>query len=494
MRRLDVACDVGGSFLDLVATGDGTPIMVKRPREASLPAMLHGALMDAGIAPAEVARLRLSTTLAANALLAGQAAPVALVATAGFTDLPELGRQSRRDPDLWPPPPPTPPWLSPEAWRIALPGRIGADGHEAEPLSLRALDAVRALPPATPVAICLLFAHRNPAHELDAAARIAALRPDLPLSLSHRVDPQPREFERTLATLVDAALKPLAGAFQAEGLPEPWLMRADGGLAPLAEVLARPLGLLGSGPAAGALAVAGAAEGRDAIGLDIGSTTAEVSLHRAGLPLGARGVWLGDFWLRGAALDVESLPFGGDGPLAPGPAQPQAVAALAEAVRRIAFRRNVDPARARLVVGGGAGVALAERAAEALGARDLVVPPHAAALAATGLAVAPAMAREEIACDHPPADLAALHELAAAQAGRLRARCTAWGVAPAIRHELDLAPGPRAEPVALGWTPGEGDLSARYAAAARAGRGQAPPGTPRVVALRTVATGALPPP
>jgi hypothetical protein len=89
MRRLDVACDAGGAFLDLVAFGDGAPIVVKRPRAATLPAMLRDALDAAGVAPEEVARLRLSTTLAANALLAGQGASVALVATAGFTDVPE---------------------------------------------------------------------------------------------------------------------------------------------------------------------------------------------------------------------------------------------------------------------------------------------------------------------------------------------------------------------------------------------------------------------
>jgi N-methylhydantoinase A len=214
------------------------------PRHATtLTAMLHAALDAAGIAPAEVARLRLSTTLAANALLAGEAAPVALVATAGFTDTPDLGRQSRRDPDLWPPPPPTPRWMSPEPWRVKLRGRIGADGGEVQALALHDLDALRTLPPRTPVAICLLFAHRNPAHELAAAAHVAALRPDLPISLSHRVDPQPREFERMLATLTDAAVKPLAlRLLRAQGLPEPWVMRADGGLAPLEEALARPLG------------------------------------------------------------------------------------------------------------------------------------------------------------------------------------------------------------------------------------------------------------
>lgn len=555
MRRLDVACDIGGGFVDLFATGAGAPLSSKVPRGAAgLAAMLHAALAAAGIAPQEVARLRLSTTRAANALLAGEAAPVALVATAGFTDTPDLGRQSRRDPDLWPPPAPTPPWMAPEGWRVPLRGRIGADGSEVETLRLDDLDRLRSLPPGTPVAICLLFAHRNPAHELAAAERIAALRPDLPLSLSHRVDPQAREFERMLATLTDASLKPLVTPLlRAEGLPEPWVMRADGGIAPLGEALAHPLSLLGSGIAAGALAVSRAARGMDAIGVDIGSTTTDVSLHPGGAPGVARGVWLEDRWLRGRALDAESLRLGGatvlrrvdgrlrlgpdvaaDGPACLGGAQatltdaavlagavPEAtaaqraaaalalgalhagdalrlaVAALGEGVRRIAFRRNLDPARVRLVIGGGAGAWLAPALAEELGAQDWVVPAHAAVLAASGLAAEAASAREELACDLDLDALPSLAEPASLQARALSSRLEGWGVSAArVVHELDLAPGPRSESLALRWRPGEPADAVRqaYLGAAQAMRGQASPGTPRILALRSIALAELPPP
>jgi N-methylhydantoinase A len=482
VQPFDVACDIGGAFVDLVATGAERRIAKVPRRDVPLAALVQDALAAARIAPAQVARLRLSTTLAANALIAGGAAPVALVATQGFVDLPELGRQSRRDPDLWPCPPPTPPWLSPESWRIGLPGRIDARGQEVAPLALDALDAVRALPPGTPVALCLLFAHRNPAHEIAAAARIAALRPDLPLSLSHRVDPQPREFERMLATLVDASLKPLAAAFDMEGLPAPWLMRAEGGVMPMADAMARPLGLVQSGPSAGALGFA--ALGAE-IGLDIGSTTTEVSLHRAGAPLAAREVLLPDLALRCATLDVTSLPFGGDRAR-----DPLALAWLAEQVRRIALRRSIDPAGATLAVGGGAGPGCAEALAAQLNPAALLVPEEARVIAAAGLAAAPAMAREDAACDLPLAELPSLQPMAEAQAARLHDRLRSWGVAaPVIRHELDLAPGPRAEPIAVAW---QGDVAAAYRAAALAQRGQVPPGAPRILALRCVATGALP--
>lgn len=374
------AIDIGGAFVDLYAAPrEGAPIVAKVPRrDAPVAELVHDALRAGGIAPDRVAELRLSTTLAANALIAGTAAPVALVATRGFRDLPDLGRQSRRDPDRWPAPPPTPRWLSPEAWRFELPGRIDVKGEEAEPLAPETLDALRALPPGTPVAICLLFAHRNPAHEIAAARRVAAMRPDLPLSLSHLVDPKPREFERMLATMIDAALKPLARGFAMPSLPPPRVMGAEGALLDVDTMLARPLAFLQSGPAAGARGIARWIEGGDAIGLDIGSTTTEVSLHRAGAPLIAEEVVLPDLAIRCPTLDVTSLPFGGE--------RPRSIAWLAEQIRRLAFHRNIDPRAAKLVIGGGAAPRFAQEIAAALGVDRVLVPPEAAVLAATGLA------------------------------------------------------------------------------------------------------------
>ncbi|MCS6931107.1 MAG: hypothetical protein NZM27_02735, partial [Acetobacteraceae bacterium] len=207
-RRFALALDQGGSFLDILAaplhdSREGARI-AKRPRREDIAEALSAFLAREAIAPGEVASITIATTLAANALLTGEASPVALIATRGFTDLPDLGRQSRPDPDDADPPPPTPPWLCPPEWRFGLPGRIAADGSEAEPLDEAALARIAAaVPPGVPVAVCLLFSHRNPAHEL----RVRAALPHA--TLSHRVDPQPREFERMLTTLAAASLAPL---------------------------------------------------------------------------------------------------------------------------------------------------------------------------------------------------------------------------------------------------------------------------------------------
>jgi N-methylhydantoinase A len=414
-RRFALALDQGGSFLDIVAAplhDAGEPARIaKRPRAEDIAGALQAFLSEQAIAPAEVAGIRIATTLPANALLAGEASPVALITTAGFTDLPDLGRQSRRDPDDPDPPPPTPPWLSPPGWRFGLPGRIAADGSEAEPLDEAALAAIAAaLPPGVPVAVCLLFAHRNPAHEL----RVLEALPHA--TLSHRVDPEPREFERMLTTLAAASLAPLLarvlGALgrdlAASGLPPPRFGTASGGLADAAEALAAPLALALSGPAAGARAAARwAAEEASAIGLDMGGTTAEVSLIRDGAPLTAQEVRIGPMTLRLPALDVESIPLGGDRPLpgggptladaargegwlpgegvvAPGTLA-VAEALLAETLRRIALRRNIHPDLSLLVAGGGFGPLFAAAVAERIGCARVLVPPSPGVLSAAGL-------------------------------------------------------------------------------------------------------------
>jgi N-methylhydantoinase A len=542
-----VAIDLGGDFSDVFASAPGeAPRLLKRPASrAPLADAVSALLAEAGIDP--VAQLRIATTLATNALASGGVGPVALVATRGFADVSDLGRQSKRDPMDENPPPPTPATLSPEALRMEIGGRIDAAGQEVEALEPLDLTRIAALPPGTPIAISLLFAPLNPAHEVAVAEAIDLARPDLPVSLSHRVDPGLREFERTLATLADAGLKPLlAGRFDGV-LPAPWLLRAQGGLAPLEDALAQPLGLASSGPAAGARAVAHWAAGADAIGLDMGGTTTDISLVCGGAPLTAREIALGTLRLRCPALDVESLAIGGGtsialaggrlrlgtspGPTltdaalvagwlpgaAPGlaidrdaaraalvaalgtaeiaPALDLAEAIIADALRRIALRRGIDPTRALLVAGGGAGPLHAAAIAARIGARRVLVPPAPGLLAAFGLALAPAAASLEAPCNLPLDAVATLAPQAVAQARLLAARLAAWGCAAAPRHALDIAYAGQSEPLALPWTPGEPPetLAARFDAAHAALRGHAPGGARRILALRCVAEAPLGP-
>jgi N-methylhydantoinase A len=418
MTGFDLVLEEGGSCLDILAApAGGTAEVAKHPRGGDPVPILLATLAQWRIAPAEIRSVRVATTLAANALLDGTAAPVALITNRGFTDLPELGRQSRRDPDDLDPPPPTPPWLAPPEWRLGLGGRIGADGQEARATDL---PDPRALPDA-PIAVCLLFAPRNPAHELAVEAAIRSRRPDATISLSHRVNPADGEFERMLATLADAALRPLlaarfgaiAAAMVAAGLPAPLFLDARGDLLPAEAALAAPLGFAGSGPAASARAVAYWARGETAIGLDVGGTSTEVSLVRDGAALPAAALRLGDLVLRCPALDGESLAIAGDrsmGAGAPtladaaraagwlgGEAGPMpdtleiAATALAEATRRIALRRHIHPDLALLVVGGGFGPLLGCEIADRMGTRCVLIPPSPGVMAGSGLLDAPAL-------------------------------------------------------------------------------------------------------
>lgn len=151
-----------------------------------------------------------------------------LLCTQGFADVLTLARQNRPDPyavHVGPSP-----WLTwlPPARRIEVRGRIAQDGQEVEPLDVAgAVQALAALPhrPAS-VAICLLFAHRNPSHEQALARRILQLWPGLRVACSHAVWPHVGEFERSLATVRSLGLEPPAPA-------APAATAAAGGALPL---------------------------------------------------------------------------------------------------------------------------------------------------------------------------------------------------------------------------------------------------------------------
>jgi N-methylhydantoinase B len=157
---------------------------------------------------------------------------IALICTAGFADVLTLARQNRADPYALHVPASPWPQLLPAAWRIEARGRIDAAGAEVEALDMAGvLNALAALPrPPAGIAVCLLFAQRNPAHELALAQRIAQLWPDLPVVCSHAVRAQDGEYERTLATVQALGLQvPTAAPAPAhdDGLPQQLEALAD---------------------------------------------------------------------------------------------------------------------------------------------------------------------------------------------------------------------------------------------------------------------------
>jgi N-methylhydantoinase A/oxoprolinase/acetone carboxylase beta subunit len=249
------------------------------------------------------------TTVATNALLERRGATVALVTTAGFADVIEIGRQDRPSLyDIWADRPEP---LVPRHLRLEVDGRLDASGREIEP--------VGSVPPVPvgvdAVAVCLLHADLNPAHEQAVGARLSGS--GLDLSCSHEVSPEFREYERTVTTVVNAYLRPRCRGYLAglDGLAgEVLVMTSAGGLVPAADAAALPVALLLSGPAGGVVAGAAAASAAGfsgAITFDMGGTSTDVCLIQGGVPAPAPQRRAAGLPIRLPSLDIHTIGAGG---------------------------------------------------------------------------------------------------------------------------------------------------------------------------------------
>jgi N-methylhydantoinase A len=287
--------DVGGTFTDAVLVGSDCAVhTAKVPstpdrQSTAVLAAIELVLARAGAQPRDVRRFAHGMTVTTNALLQGRVARTALIATDGFTDVIELGRQAR--PHLYRlcDAPPSP--LVPAELRFAAPERMTPKGplRELDADAARAL--VQSLAAARPqaVAIALLHSYAHPQHERLLGELVAELLPDACLSLSSDIVGTFREFERTATTVLDAALSPLLGEYLARlddesrrrALPEPQIMQSSGGLTDVARASAHAALTVLSGPAGGvggALLLADLAAERDVLCFDMGGTSCDVCL------------------------------------------------------------------------------------------------------------------------------------------------------------------------------------------------------------------------
>jgi len=306
---VQVGADTGGTFTDLVAS-DGRSVKVLSTPADPGRAVADGLvrLAGPGVRPALLAH---GTTVATNALLERRGAAVALVATEGLADVIEIARQDR--PSLYDQLASRPVPLVPRAWRYEVVGRLGADGRELVPVDTASLPAIDAAVEA--VAVCLLHADLDPAHERTVAA---ALRDrGLDVSCSHEVSPEVREYERTVTTVINAALRPRCRTYlrALTGLAdEALVMTSAGGLLPPGEAAELPAALLLSGPAGGVRAAAAVAEANgfpDAVTFDMGGTSTDVCLVLGGAPAPAAQREVGGFTVRFPSLDVHTIGAGG---------------------------------------------------------------------------------------------------------------------------------------------------------------------------------------
>ncbi|HVP39874.1 MAG TPA: hydantoinase/oxoprolinase family protein [Candidatus Saccharimonadales bacterium] len=311
-----VGVDTGGTFTDFVVEDGRRLTRFKLPSTPDDPsqAVLEGVARALGARAGTVLH---GTTVATNALLTRRGGKVALLATAGFEDVLEIGRQAR--PELYALEPRVPEPLVPARRRLGLAERVGPRGEVLRPLaagSLRA--AVRRLLRMRPdsVALTLLHAYANPAHERRAAA--ALRRAGLRVSASHELAPEFREFERTATTVANAFVQPvleiyltrLAGRLGRRTL---WVMASSGGLMRPERAAREPVRTLLSGPAGGvaaALRLGRALGRRRLITFDMGGTSTDVALLD-GEPEPSLERSLAGLPLRVPMLDIHTVGAGG---------------------------------------------------------------------------------------------------------------------------------------------------------------------------------------
>ena len=296
---LALGIDTGGTFTDLVAIGaDGSVRVAKAPSTPDAPlGALLSVLDKAAVPGAAIERIVHGTTVATNTVLQRRGAEVLYVTTAGFEDIPFIQRINRKSEyDLH--------WLKPRPLVrrrncLAVAERIDAQGEVLVPLEAAAMEQLAAQVAersAEAIAICLLFSYLNPAHELELGAFLERRFPSIPVSLSHRVAPLWREYERSSTTLADAYLKPLLNgycrsigdALRERRVNGPCsLLKSDGGTTGLTQAPERPVDLLLSGLAGGVIGGAHFAREagfQQAITLDMGGTSCDVGLLLEGEP------------------------------------------------------------------------------------------------------------------------------------------------------------------------------------------------------------------
>ncbi|MBI4457222.1 MAG: hydantoinase/oxoprolinase family protein [Acidobacteria bacterium] len=299
-----VGVDIGGTFTDLLMLGqDGRTVIGKTLTTSSDPSLavetaLRQALGEGVTKPCEPGELIHGTTLVTNVIIERKGALTALLTTAGFRDVLEIGREKRYelyDLNLEPPQP-----LVPRYLRFDVPERILADGSVLQPLDeayVQRLVTELRDKGIKAIGVCYLHSYRNPEHERRTAEIISKVAPDIRVSLSSDVVSEIREFPRTSTTVANVYVQELVANYLTKlqqrldslaFVGSFFVMLSSGGIA-TAETSARfPVRLLESGPAAGALAAAhaGVRSGHpNLLSFDMGGTTAKLCVVEKGQPL-----------------------------------------------------------------------------------------------------------------------------------------------------------------------------------------------------------------
>ena len=361
-RRIRIGIDTGGTFTDVVAVDEetGQVATTKTPSTPADPSIgfmtgIDKVLDRLALQGEVVTAVIHGTTVATNALLEGRVGDLGFVTTEGYGHILEIARQSVPEgygnSYFWV----KPPRIVPADRVRTVGGRLLADGTENRPFAEGdAVAAARFLRDrgVSTIGVCFLHSYLDPTHERRMRDVLEREHPEAVVSLSSDVLPEYREYERSVTTLVDAAVKPRIrryvgtiqdrldtstgrGTGDARRVPF-YVMKSNGGVLSADEVVHQPISTVLSGPAAGALGAAEAAARaghRDVLSLDGGGTSTDVTVVQRGRPALTTEGSVGGFPCRIPMIDVVTVGAGGgsvawtaeDGTLKVGPRSAGAV-------------------------------------------------------------------------------------------------------------------------------------------------------------------------
>ena len=325
--------DVGGTFTDLLIIDEvgGRTFRDKVPSTPHDPsqAVIAGAraLCDrAGITPQQLSLFLHGTTVATNAVLEHKIARVGLIVTHGYRHVLQIARSlvpgGLAAWIVWPKPEP----MAPLEATIEAMERIGADGAVVRALDETALrESLKRLveEKVEAVTVCLINSYLNDVHERRVAQIVQEEMPGIPVSLSADILPEMQEYERTLTTVANSAVRPTVSRYvgNLERELRDWgseaklsLLRSDGGLMSAQKSRTAPVNLLMSGPAggvAGAVFIAKTANIPNVLTLDMGGTSTDVALIEDFQARLRRDTTVGHLTVRASSLDVRTVGAGG---------------------------------------------------------------------------------------------------------------------------------------------------------------------------------------
>ncbi len=331
--RYRLGVDVGGTFTDLLLF-DHDSGQFWRHKTPSTPqdsseGILNGVnaiTEEAGVDAGDIEFFLHGTTVATNAVLEGKGARVGLIVTEGYRDIMQIARSfvpgGLAAWIVWPKPQP----LAALEDTVEVAERMGADGKVVRDLDEASVrDALTKLKDAgvEALTVSLINAYTNGTHEARIGELAAEILPGIPVSLSHEVLPEMQEYERTLSTVANAAVRPVVSNYltnlrsrlaDAGVTGKLSLLRSDGGLMSSQKAEEHPVNILMSGPAGGvtgAVWVAKNAGLKNILTLDVGGTSTDVALIENLEPRRVRTTDVGHLSVRASSLDVKTVGAGG---------------------------------------------------------------------------------------------------------------------------------------------------------------------------------------